>query len=76
MAVVAILTIGAVVGATSMSPTIRGAMNATSRCRALVARIRAAPAVVVDGAIVATTWNVAGTIDAIAVGAMVGSGSS
>ena len=76
MAVVAILTIGVVVGATPMSPTIHGATNATGRSRALVASIGAAAAVVVAGAIGATAGNVARTVDAIAVGAMVGSGSS
>ena len=76
MAVVAILAVGAVVGATSVSPTIHGATNATGRCRVLVAAIGAATAVVVTGAIVATAWNMARTIDAVAVGAMVGGGSS
>ena len=76
VAVVAVLAVGAVVGATSMSPTIHGATNATGRYRALVAAVGAATAAVVTGAIVATAWNVARTIDAVAVGAMVGRGSS
>ena len=77
MAVVAILAVSAVVGATYMSPTIHGAANANGRCRALVAEIGAATAVVLAGAIVATAWwNVTRTIDAVAVGAMVGGGSS
>jgi hypothetical protein len=76
VAVVVILAIGAVVGATPMSPTIHGTTNATGRCRALVVLIGAATAVVVAGAIVATAWNVTRTIDAIAVGVMVGSESS
>ena len=76
VAVVAVLAVGAVVGATSMSPTIHGATNATGCSRSLVASIGAAAAVVVAGAIVATAWDVARTVDAIAVGAMVGSGSS
>jgi hypothetical protein len=76
VAIIAILTIGAVVGAAAVSPTIHGATNATGCSRSLVASIRAAASVVVAGAIVATAWDVARMVDAIAVGVMVGSGSS
>jgi hypothetical protein len=55
VAIVTILTIGAVVSATSMSPTIHGVTNATGCCRALVAPIRATAVVVVARAIVAMT---------------------
>ena len=60
----------------AVGPTIHRATNATSCSRSLVASIGAAAAVVVAGAIVATAWDVARTVDAIAVGAMVGGGSS
>ena len=76
MAIIAILTIGAVVGAAAVSLTIHGATNATGCSRSLVALIGAAAVVVVAGTIVATAWDVARTVDAIAVGAMVGGGSS
>ena len=76
VAVVAILAIGAVVGAAAVSPTVHGAANAVGCSRSLVATIGAAAAVVVAGAVVATAWDVARTVDAIAVGAMVGGGSS
>jgi hypothetical protein len=76
--IIAIFTIGAVVGAAAVSPTIHGATNATGCSRSLVASIGAAAAVAVAvaGAIVATAWDVARRVDAIAVGAMVGCGSS
>ena len=76
MPIIAILTFGTVVGAAAVSPAVHGATNTTSCSRSLVALIGAAAAVVVAGAIVVTAWDVASTVDAIAVGAVVGSGSS